>query len=74
MIKKYLKGRIAKYEHDIERLEEKILREQMRKDKQEILKKELIAIRAKDEECLEILRKVVEIERGKENECMDTIS
>lgn len=68
MIKKYLKGRIAKYEHDIERLEEKILREQMRKDKQEILKKELIAIRAKDEECLEILRKVVEIERGKENE------
>lgn len=68
MIKKYLKGRIAKYEHDIERLEEKILREQMRKDKQEILKKELIAIRAKDEECLEILRKVVEIERGKKNE------
>ena len=68
MIKKYLKGRIAKYEHDIERLEEKILREQMRKDKQEILKKELIAIRAKDEECLEILRKVIEIERGKENE------
>lgn len=68
MIKKYLKGRIAKYEHDIERLEEKILREQMRKDKQEILKKELIEIRAKDEECLEILRKVVEIERGKENE------
>lgn len=68
MIKKYLKGRIAKYEHDIERLEEKILREQMRKDKQEILKKELIAIRAKDEECLEILRKVVDIERGKENE------
>lgn len=68
MIKKYLKGRIAKYEHDIERLEEKILREQMRKDKQEILKKELIAIRAKDEECLEILMKVVEIERGKENE------
>lgn len=68
MIKKYLKGRIAKYEHDIERLEEKILREQMRKDKQEILKKELIAIRAKDEECLEILRKVVEIERGNKNE------
>lgn len=68
MIKKYLKGRIAKYEHDIERLEEKILREQMRKDKQEILKKELIAIRAKDEECLEILRKVVDIERGKKNE------
>lgn len=68
MIKKYLKGRIAKYEHDIERLEEKILREQMRKDKQEILRKELIAIRAKDEECLEILRKVVEIERGKKNE------
>lgn len=68
MIKKYLKGRIAKYEHDIERLEEKILREQMRKDKQEILKKELIAIRAKDEECLEILRKVIEIERGKKNE------
>lgn len=68
MIKKYLKGRIAKYEHDIERLEEKILREQMRKDKQEILKKELIAIRAKDEECLEILMKVIEIERGKKNE------
>lgn len=68
MIKKYLKGRIAKYEHDIERLEEKILRERMRKEKQEILKKELIAIRAKDEECLEILRKVVDIERGKENE------
>ena len=68
MIKKYLKGRIAKYEHDIERLEEKILREQMRKDKQEILKKEMIAIRAKDEECLEILRKVIEIERGKKNE------
>lgn len=68
MIKKYLKGRIAKYEHDIERLEEKILREQMRKDKQEILKKELIAIRAKDEECLEILMKVVDIERGKKNE------
>lgn len=68
MIKKYLKGRIAKYEHDIERLEEKILREQMRKDKQEILKKELIEIRAKDEECLEILRKVIEIERGKKNE------
>lgn len=68
MIKKYIKGRIAKYEHDIERLEEKILREQMRKDKQEILKKELIEIRAKDEECLEILRKVVDIERGKENE------
>lgn len=68
MIKKYLKGRIAKYEHDIERLEEKILREQMRKDKQEILKKELIEIRTRDEECLEILRKVVEIERGKENE------
>lgn len=68
MIKKYLKGRIAKYEHDIERLEEKILREQMRKDKQEILKKELIEIRTRDEECLEILRKVIEIERGKENE------
>lgn len=68
MIKKYLKGRIAKYEHDIERLEEKILREQMRKDKQEILKKELIEIRAKDEECLEILMKVIEIERGKKNE------
>ena len=68
MIKKYLKGRIAKYEHDIERLEEKILREQMRKDKQEILKKELIEIRTRDEECLEILRKVVEIERGKKNE------
>ena len=68
MIKKYLKGRIAKYEHDIERLEEKILRERMRKDKQEILMKELIEIRARDEECLEILRKVVDIERGKENE------
>lgn len=68
MIKKYLKGRIAKYEHDIERLEEKILREQMRKDKQEILKKELIEIRTRDEECLEILRKVIEIERGKKNE------
>ena len=68
MIKKYLKGRIAKYEHDIERLEEKILREQMRKDKQEILRKELIEIRTRDEECLEILRKVIEIERGKKNE------
>lgn len=68
MIKKYLKGRIAKYEHDIERLEEKILREQMRKDKQEILKKELIEIRTRDEECLEILRKVIEIERGNKNE------
>lgn len=68
MIKKYLKGRIAKYEHDIERLEEKILREQMRKDKQEILKKELIEIRTRDEECLEILMKVIEIERGKKNE------
>ena len=68
MIKKYLKGRIAKYEHDIERLEEKILREQMRKDKQEILRKELIEIRTRDEECLEILRKVIEIERGNKNE------